>query len=345
MNEMIRRAHGSLVGLAIGDALGMPTQLLPRKQVAALFPSLADFAAGPSENAISAGQPAGSITDDTQQALIIAELLIEGKGHVDSMRFVEQLLMWARAAEAHGTEQLGPSSRRALEAIQQGSSLEEAGRRGDTNGAAMRIAPVGIATPVEPLELFMDHVEEVCRPTHFTGLAIAGAAAVAAAISACVSGASFSEAIDVARHAATLGQERGFYAPGPKIAQRISWAVEMVARLDEASAQDAISDLIGTGVTMQEAVPAAFALASRWSNKPWQACLIAAHLGGDSDTVGAITGSMLGACSGVDAFPERAVATVERVNKLYLAPLAQKLIAVRTSASEGLPTGLGPQHL
>ncbi|WP_207229574.1 ADP-ribosylglycohydrolase family protein [Ktedonosporobacter rubrisoli] len=330
---MRQRALGALAGLAIGDALGMPTQLLPRQKILQLFPTLDNFADGPPENEISAGQLAGSVTDDTQQALIIARLLIAGNGHIDTSQFIAQLLAWSREAEANGSEQLGPSSRRALEAIQQGLPIEQAGRRGDTNGAAMRIAPVGIAVPPAPLEALIDLVEDVCRPTHFTGLGIAGAAAVAAAISAGVSGATFSEALPIARQAARLGQQRGNYSPGASIGERLVWAVDLVSQLDESSALDAIYDLIGTGVAMQEAVPAAFALASLWPDDPWQACLAAAHLGGDSDTIGAITGAILGACCGIEAFPPQAISTIERVNKLDLHALSTPLLAVRATIS------------
>ena len=330
MSELLWRAQGALLGLAIGDALGMPTQMLPRQQVATLFPALDGFLTGPPENAISPGQPAGSVTDDTQQALIVARLLIAGNGHIDGAQFVAELLSWSRNAEANGTEQLGPSSRRALENIQRGVSLEEAGRHGDTNGAAMRITPVGILSPLEPLARLVDRVEEVCRPTHFTGLAIAGAAAVAAAVSAGIDGASFSAALSPARQAARLGQERGYYAAGANIAERIAWAVDLVSQLDEASALDALVDLVGTGVTTQEAIPAAFAIASRWTSDPWQACLIAARLGGDSDTIGALVGAMLGACNGKTAFPTEAATIVTRVNELDLESLAEKLVAIRT---------------
>lgn len=332
MNKLMQRASGVLVGLAIGDALGMPTQLLSRQKVAELFPTFSGFYAGPPENEIGAGQPAGSVTDDTQQMLIVARLLIEGKGHLDNQRFVEELLAWAREAEINGTEQLGPSSRRALEAIQQGQSIELAGRRGDTNGAAMRIAPVGIILPPEPLEQLIDRVEEVCRPTHFTGLGIAGASAVAAAISAGIGGASFSEMLVLARRAAWIGQQRGHYAAGASIAQRLAWAIDLIDQLDEESALDAISDLVGTGVSMQEAVPAAFALAARWPADPWRACLAAAYLGGDSDTIAALTGAILGACCGVAAFPAKAITTVERVNHLHLESLVKDLLILRASA-------------
>ncbi len=326
---ILQRAQGALIGLAVGDALGMPTQLLSRQQVAGLFPTLDDFLAGPPENEISAGQPAGSVTDDTQQALIVAQLLIEGKGHVDSVEFVKRLLAWALEAEANGSEQLGPSSRGALEAIQVGQPIEEAGRRGNTNGSAMRIAPVGIAVPCQPLPRLVDLVEEVCLPTHNTGLGIAGAAAVAAAVSAGVEGMDFSAALEMALHAAEIGQGRGYYSAGANVAARIRWAVELVKGLDEAHAQDAISDLVGTGVAIQEAVPAAFAIAARWQDDPWKACLVAARLGGDSDTIGAIAGAILGACTGVDAFPAQAVAQIEMVNGLDLLGLSKKLITLR----------------
>lgn len=328
---MLQRAHGTLAGLAIGDALGLPTQMLARRRVAELFPVFTGFEAGPEENEIGGGQPAASVTDDTQQALIVARLLIEGQGHVDPLRFVEELLAWSQEAEKNGTEQLGPSSRRALELLQHGVPVEKAGRRGDTNGSAMRIMPVGIAFSSEPLDLLLDHVEEVCRPTHFTGLGIGGAAAVATVISAGINGASFADALVLGKRAARLGQQRGYYTAGADLAERIVWALDLTSQLDDASALDALESLVGTGVTMQETIPAAFVLASRWSDQPWRACLEAAYLGGDSDTIAAIVGSMLGACCGVDAFPSEALATVERVNNFHLEPIAQDLLNLRAS--------------
>lgn len=109
-SEKYRRAYGALAGLAIGDGLGMPTQLLSRDVATAPFPDLRDVEAGPPENAISRGQAAGSATDDTQQALIIAHLLITGDRHVSADAVVKALLAWAREAGANGSEQPGPPS-------------------------------------------------------------------------------------------------------------------------------------------------------------------------------------------------------------------------------------------
>lgn len=320
----------------MGDALGMPTQLLPRRRVGELFPVLDGFREGPWENEVSRGWEAGRVTDDTEQALVVAEVLLAGGGRVDGRELVRRLLGWARKAEADGTEQLGPSTRRALEAVGRCVPLEEAGRYGDTNGAAMRIASVGVAVPLEPLEGFVDRVEEACRPTHNTGPAIAGAAAVAAAVSAGVGGASFGEAFGAACRAAEVGARRGRYVAGADVARRMAWAVELVRGVDDEGAEDAVYGLVGTGLAAQETVPAAFAVGSRWPEDPWRACLMAARLGGDTDTVGAIAGAVVGACAGVGAFPAGRLEEVERVNGLGLARVAELLVRLRTGSEGGV---------
>ena len=63
----------ALYGLAIGDALGMPTQLMSHEEVAACFGVLDGFREAPADHPIAAGLPAGSITDDTEQALLLAD--------------------------------------------------------------------------------------------------------------------------------------------------------------------------------------------------------------------------------------------------------------------------------
>src|SRR5262249_57939928 len=76
---------------------------------------------------------------------------------------------------------LGASTRRALEAIAAGASIEDAGRSGTTNGAAMRITPVGVATPSGDPGLLVDRVVAASRVTHNTGIALAVPAAAEAA--------------------------------------------------------------------------------------------------------------------------------------------------------------------
>src|SRR5699024_3517961 len=115
------------------------------------------------------GMPAGSVTDDTEQALIVAQLLLDGDGSVEPRSFAHALISWEEDMVARGSRDLlGPSTKAAISALQSGASPEEAGRNGTTNGAAMRVAPVGIAHP--PGAGLIDAVVSASQVTHHTGL-------------------------------------------------------------------------------------------------------------------------------------------------------------------------------
>ncbi len=324
------RAYAALYGLAIGDALGMPTQFMSHEEVVAHFGVIDGFQEAPADHPIAAGLPAGSITDDTEQALLLAEALLDGRGRIDGDDLARRLLAWAeRARERGSTDLLGPSSSAALAALVAGGPLDEASRFGATNGAAMRIAPVGLIISTDDLDALVDLVVDASQVTHNSGIAIAGAAAVAAAVSAGISGASVAEATELAIKAAEGGQRRGDWAPGPSLARRIAWGVELIDVADhERSVRDVV-ELVGTSLAAQESIPAAFAILALHPDDPWQACLTAASLGGDSDTIAAMTGTIAGACHGMDRWPGDAVRTVREVNNLELEPIADRLLALR----------------
>ena len=192
---------GALYGLAIGDALGMPTQSLPRAQIVASYgPLLQAFEPAPPGHPLAAGLPAGAVTDDTEQAVLLARLIIDSGGTVDPAEVGRLLLAWEESMRARGSlDLLGPSTKRAISALLAGADIEQAGRFGATNGAAMRITPVGIATPSATSTCLVDRVVAASRATHNTGVALAGAAAVAAAVSAGIDGAGLAEAIEPRR--------------------------------------------------------------------------------------------------------------------------------------------------
>jgi ADP-ribosylglycohydrolase len=329
------RAYGALLGLAIGDALGMPTQYMPRSLISERFGLLAGFAPGPLDNPISSGMPAGRVTDDTDQAVILGEMLVAGRGHVDPNGFARALLAWEQRMIASGSHDLlGPSTRKALALVAEGASTETAGRSGSTNGAAMRVAPVGIAFTAKPLDALVDAVFQSAHVTHNTTVAIAGASAVAAAVSAGVAGATLKEALQVSLEAAEFGAARGYYFAGADVATRCRWAMDLVRGKGDEEALDLIYTLVGTGVATNEAVPAAVAVCCLAPEEPWRVCRLAASLGGDCDTVAAIAGAIMGACRGADAFPKEAVLSLEAANpELKLKPLAAALLALRAKGT------------
>ncbi|MCW2930734.1 MAG: ADP-ribosylation/crystallin [Actinomycetia bacterium] len=370
------RARGALYGLAIGDALGMPTQLLTRAEVTGRWgPRLAGFEPAPPGHPLADGMPAGSVTDDTEQAVLLARLLISGHGEIDPQEWASALVDWERDMAARGSlDLLGPSTKRAVAALLAGAAPEEAGLGGTTNGAAMRVTPVGIAFPLgyaisdsatsdssisdSSMEVLLAHVRQASLITHNTPVAMAGAAAIAAAVSAGVDGAQVPAAIEYAIAAARLvdaqladriGQtaaasqsvglaagrrsdaavQSGGAVPfGTDIAARITWAAAEARSRSAESVIDFIAGQVGTSLSTVESVPAAFAVLAAVPDDPWQACLLAASLGGDSDTIAAMAGAVAGACHGVSAFPAPAIATID-AHGLDLARLADSLCGLR----------------
>ncbi len=118
---------------------------------------------------------------------------------------------------------------------------------------------------------------------------------------------------------------------GHPIAARIEWAAGLTAGRSLAEAADIIGTLVGTSLATQESVPAAFAVLSAVPDDPWRACLLAASLGGDCDTIAAMAGAVGGACHGRTAFPPHAAEVVD-AHGLGLADLADSLLALRQLA-------------
>jgi ADP-ribosylglycohydrolase len=340
------RARGALYGLAIGDALGMPTQMLSRPQIRARWGELlTGFEPAPPGHPIAAGMSAGAVTDDTEQAVLLGRLLVSGHGIIDPNEFASALVSWERTMAGRGSlDLLGPSTKRAVAAVLAGTPPGKAGSAGDTNGAAMRIAPIGIAVPVDlahassptpapraSLSTLVDQVVMASHVTHNTGIALAGAAAVAAAVSAGVSGAGIAQATALAVEAARIAAGRGHWVAGADVAARIEWASGLVTGRPQHEAADLIYRLVGTSLATQESVAAAFAVLAAVPDDPWRACLLAASLGGDCDTIAAMAGAIAGACHGTGAFPPEAIAIID-AQGLGLTDLADDLLALRSQS-------------
>ena len=322
--DALDRATAALAGVALGHAMGMPTQTMTRAEIAATYGRITDFTAPMAGHLVSHGLSAAMITDDTEQTLLLAEVLLSAP-EFDEIAWARALIQWEEGIRARGLyDLLGPSSKRALEALLAGVPACQTGLTGTTNGAAMRIAPVAIATPAGDLPAFVARVAETCRVTHNTREAIAAAAAVAEVISCGVEGASFETALPAALWAAAMGSSMGAPEGEADIADRITLAL---AQPDEA----ALAATIGTSVASHQAIPAAFGVVRLAGGDPWKAALIAANIGDDTDTIGAIACAMAGACAGLAAFPPDKLARVLAVNGLDLAPLAARLLARRTT--------------
>jgi ADP-ribosylglycohydrolase len=327
------RALAAFYGLALGDALGMPTQSLSREQIKQRFDRITTLTAAEADQPIAPNMVAGSITDDTEQAVLVAELLVAGGGRIEPSDLAQSLIDWEAVMQAKGSQDLlGPSTKRAIEMILAGHSPEEAGRFGTTNGAAMRITPVGIAADVIDEEQFVQSVMQACQVTHNTNLGISSAAAVAAVVSAGINGASLGDALEIGVRIAQRAERHGHWIAGGRIAARIVWAKKLCAECSNEQLPEMVYDVIGTSVASQESVVAAFALAHQVASaqlSAFDAVCMAASLGGDTDTIAAILGAMLGACEGMSAWPDELIEQIKTVNGLELYPLVEHLLSLR----------------
>jgi len=321
------RASATLFGLALGDALGMPTQTLAKEEIRARYGAIEDFLAPYPGHPVSDGLGAAQVTDDTEQALLLAQRLIDSPGAFDANGWARDLLDWEANVQARGLlDLLGPSSKAALEAIRQGADPGKAAKNGTTNGAAMRIAPVGILIPAGKIDALVDTVEQTCRVTHNTGEAIAGAAAVAGYISSRIGGRDDDEAFSLALRAAELGQRRGHPAGIDDMAARIARAVELA---QTSITTDAFADTVGTSVASYESVPAAFGIARMAGDDVWRAGLLAANIGGDTDTIGAMACAMCGAGTGLGGIPADKLEKLRAANALGITTISAGLVALR----------------
>ena len=345
MDPRFSRAYGALAGLALGDALGMPTQEMSPAQIRAVYGRITGLVDGDASQPYAPGMPAGSVTDDTEQALLIASLLVRGRGTssgrvaLNAVEFAHALLAWEDSMIERGSlDLLGPSTKAALERVRAGEDPLTVGGEGTTNGAAMRVTPIGIAVSTEDPEAFVEAVWSSCRVTHATRQGFQSAALVAAAVSMGID-AACSPSLDLRSllwKAVTYVDslpERGAWTPDPDVVATTRRAMQLAVN-PASSSLECLVEQVGTSVASAHAIPMAFALLARDPSP--QALLDAANIGGDTDTIGAIAGAILGAALGVEAFDAAMLTQVESVSGLHLTEAATAMLSLRgpSGASE-----------
>lgn len=352
MDPRFSRAYGALAGLALGDALGMPTQAMSPEQIRAVYGRITGLVDGDASQPYAPGMPAGSVTDDTEQALLVASLLVRGRGAssgrvaLDVGEFAHALLAWEDSMIERGSlDLLGPSTKAALERVRAGEDPLSVGGAGTTNGAAMRVTPIGIAMSTADPEAFADAVWSSCQVTHATRQGFQSAALVAAAVSM---------GIDTARSTTPNLRsllwkalsyvdslpERGAWTPDPDVVAATRRAMQLVAN-PASSSLECLVEQVGTSVASAQAIPMAFALLARDPSP--QALLDAANIGGDTDTIGAIAGAILGAALGFEVFVGRGLAQVELASHLDLPSVALELLELRAAHEPAASAPTSPE--
>lgn len=294
---MVEKFEGCILGLAIGDALGMPAEGMSRDKMRLNFGEIREFLPSPYGDL-----KAGQWTDDTEQTILLAESILETV-YFDPANFAEKLKKWYTS----GGRRIGPTTRVAIINLLRGATWQNSGVFSDTCGSAMRVAPIGLVYHFN-LNLVERYAEISSIVTHAGTAAIAGAIAVAIAIACKVLDFKDDELIEeVIKRLEKRDQ---------LLSDKIKFAYEIRDKeLDYAI------EKLGNSIYVLDAVPMAFYCV--FSSENFEDAIIkSANCGGDTDSISAITGAIKGA-EGVNKIPNRFINGLE--DPEFLKDLADRL--------------------
>ena len=104
----------------------------------------------------------------------------------DATNIARHILEWAKKENAFENNILGPTSKVTLELFEQGKNARQYSEQALSNGAAMRIAPVGALFYPDQKQQLCDYVKVVSNITHSSDITIAGASMVAMAVASAI---------------------------------------------------------------------------------------------------------------------------------------------------------------
>jgi ADP-ribosylglycohydrolase len=270
--------RGCIIGGVIGDAMGGPFEGRP----------------GPLR---FEGHTAWSISDDSQLTLATCESIIE-LGKVSPEHIAQQFAHWYRARRITG---MGASTLKALRDLDAGVHWALAGAKGEMsagNGAAMRIAP--LAFHLDPaISEERQIIRDVCRITHHSEEAYAGALAIVVAIRSLVFDASSPSQL-LANVLKSL--------PDSRVRDRI---VEL-DKLPNDLLPAEVGSQFGSSGYVVESVPLALYGARQIDRFQFDVVLRnVIEAGGDTDTIASMTGQIAGAWIGASSILQNLEGSLE----------------------------------
>jgi poly(ADP-ribose) glycohydrolase ARH3 len=305
------RFVGCLLGLTIGDALGAHFEGMPQDDIVRQYRSVSELFNHPPEGVLW-------YTDDTQMTIGVAETLRRYR------RIDERDLCRRFAANYDPNRGYGGGARAVISAIRRGHDYRSVandyfpgGSFG--NGAAMRVAPVGLLFR-DDHDTLWEEARLSALPTHVHPLGIEGAQIIAFAVA-------MASSVD------ELNRESFF----ENIAARCS-SLEYSGPLRRAATLNDVRDLglYGNGIEATSSVVTAVASFGLTPDSFNETIGNAILLGGDTDTIAAMAGAISGAYLGREALPGHLLERLEdgRQGRSYIERLAKDLHHMYLKSSE-----------
>lgn len=321
------KISGVLYGMAIGDAMGMPPELWSRKRIIEKYGTITDFLEGDPENEISFQYKRGNFTDDTSQAITILDSLIETDFEVDSSNIAKHILAWAKKENAFENNILGPTSKITLELFEKGENAKEYSDQALSNGAAMRIPPIGTLFTTSQKKELCDYVKKISEITHSSDITLAGASMIATAVASAMEkedrDAMIQDVLDMEEYAMSLGAS----TVSASLGTRVRYGVELAHRYPDSRDEflEELYNMFGAGVNTVDSVPCAIAIAYYCFGDVHETALACTNLGGDTDTIGAMACAIAGGVKGMAGIPTEDVRLIEEANQVDFTVYAETL--------------------
>ena len=266
--DLAGRIEGALTAYACGDALGVPWESRPGAGAHARSSEIEQLPAH--------GQwPRGATSDDTALTLLVAHHLADRDGDGDPGAFLAEL-----AEQEPTIRGLGPTTTAAIERFRRGDEAVGSFGRA-TNGAAMRALPVGWVLPHDQAERRRQVTIAMSRATHADPAALVAACVIAASASWTLEGASPAMSLEAAIEEAR------------QAAQAVATEARLAEMLIQVSAGTWELPAGGISLDPYETVAAVLWCATRATSLR-SGLVIAVQLGGDTDTVAALVGGLMG---------------------------------------------------
>jgi len=275
---MKNRYIGSMLGLAIGDALGAPVEFLKRDS----FPHIDRYYKGGKFNLAI-----GEYTDDTAMALCLAQSLIECNG-MNQKDQLEKYVKWFKTEYMSATGRSIGCGKQVYKALFKfmATRCKECGnskfKKGAGNGSLMRIAPVALFYRKYPLKTTMKMAEKSSYTTHGLKICADACRVYSALIIGTLNGISKDELLSK-EYFKYIGNEDKEYKYDPLIEEIMNGSYKNKNR-DEISSS-------GYVVNTLEASLCSFYNTSSFK----EGVILAINLGDDADTIGAAYGQLAGA--------------------------------------------------
>jgi len=311
--DYLDKFSGTLLGVSIGDTLGHPFEGMIRERIYSHFKNFKEFM---KENK----KIFRTYTDDTQLTLHTAEALIQGSGFNEN-NFIREYVSWL------DDPPIGPGFGciSSIRKLKYGISWKKAASNSGGNGTAMRVSPIGLFY-CKDIKSLNSAALKSSVITHSHPAAAAGAIVIARAIAFLIdksikSGFSIEEFFETIISSISGTQEKiweEFIEILNKVKENLNISVEAgLIKFSQVGVKSPffIEDYLGKAFvhpyTLSTVACAIFVFLKNLDS--FEDCIIQlATAGGDSDTVGAIGGSLAGAYFGLGNIPENLINIVKQ---------------------------------